>query len=55
MGMLFTCKEAGAIVSLGPEREEFAAILNSRSLAALQRRREQNLVVLSNAILVGFT
>lgn len=55
MGMLFTCKEAGAIASLGPEREQSAAILNSCSLAALQRRREQNLVVLPNALLVGFT
>lgn len=54
MGMLFTCEEAEAIISLGAEREESAAILNSPSLPALQRR-EQDLVVLPNAVLVGFT
>lgn len=42
MGMLFTCKETGTIVSLGPEKKESAAILNHCCLAALQRRREQN-------------
>lgn len=54
MGMLFTCKEAGAMVSLGAEREESAAILYSCPLAALQRRREQHSVVLLNPVLVGF-
>ena len=55
MGMLFTCKEAAAIVSVGLEREESTAIFSSCSLAALQRRREQNFVVLPNAVLLGFT